>query len=153
MGRLIRARRSVTAEYSGRRIVATALTIFRQLPQRSAENRYSWPWPSSCFPARYVPAARDERHAVAAIPAGALSAAQAAATAFRKRAVIAGKYNYRVVAKAVAADCVKQPANAPVEFLHHIAVGACTGSICKGRGRNQGNVRCAVRQIKKERCV
>ena len=68
--------------------------------------------------------ARDERHAVAAVPAGALCAAQAAATAFRKRAVIAGKYNHRVVGKSVAADGVKQPANTPVKLLYYIAVGA-----------------------------
>ena len=76
------------------------------------------------------------------------SARQTAGAAFRKRAVIAGKYNYRVVGKAVVADGVEQPANAPVEFLHHIAVGARPGSICKGRGWNQGDVRRAAAAVK-----
>ena len=77
--------------------------------------------------------AGDERDAVAAVPGRALAAAQTAGAAFRERTVVAGKDNDRIIGEVVTLYCIQYLTNAPVQFLHNVAIGAGPGSPCKGR--------------------
>ena len=89
---------------------------------------------SAMLPAWIRPGpAGDERDAITAVPGRAFAAAQTAGAAFGKRTVVAGKDDDRIIGEVVTLYCIQHLADAPVQFLHNVAIGAGPGSPCKGR--------------------
>ena len=94
--------------------------------------------------------ARQKRFAHAAFIGGAFAPAQLAGAALIPRSVVRGEHHQRAIVEALFLEFGQDFADAPIEFLHHVAVQAERRLAAEALRRRQRNVGEGVRHVEEE---